>query len=307
MPTEGQHERPYGRVRLASVQGGLPVACWVELFASRGGLEAAGSRRDPSPMRPPIAFTLLTISASLAGCSGDDRGWRPDAGAGGMDAGRRDSGTMDIDSGSVDPDSGAGDVDAGGGDVDAGGGDVDSGTGDVDAGPLPTPDAGPLPVDAGRPDAGGGAMDAGCITCPPLPPGCRYTGGTCTACGTLLCVVDSGTTPDSGPAPGGCRSNSDCPRLSYCDFPGTMCSGSGTCRARPEACPAIYAPVCGCDGVTYSNSCTAAAAGANVAYDGMCTMMTDCRTTGCTGRDECMVCRCTMGVCYVCLPRGTAC
>lgn len=35
-------------------------------------------------------------------------------------------------------------------------------------------------------------------------------------------------------------------------------------------CPEVYAPVCGCDGVTYENDCRAECAGVNLEYVGSC-------------------------------------
>lgn len=58
-----------------------------------------------------------------------------------------------------------------------------------------------------------------------------------------------------------------------CIFPVNRCNVAdnfGACMDRPEVCTFNFDPVCGCDGVTYSNSCNATAAGISIDSMGAC-------------------------------------
>jgi len=77
-----------------------------------------------------------------------------------------------------------------------------------------------------------------------------------------------------GGAGGGtaCTTTSGCTSAQYCDISNNRCAANaGTCKARPQGCTADVDPVCGCDGVVYSNTCMAAAAGTDISDLGGCT------------------------------------
>ena len=63
----------------------------------------------------------------------------------------------------------------------------------------------------------------------------------------------------------------------YCEIPSGICTTEisihyGVCRSIPipSTCTMDVQSVCGCDGITYSNSCLAASNSVNVAYEGEC-------------------------------------
>ena len=64
-----------------------------------------------------------------------------------------------------------------------------------------------------------------------------------------------------------------CAEGQYCNFRDGSCGAAdqtGECTGIPEVCPELFAPICGCDDVTYGNACEAGLAGVSVAREGAC-------------------------------------
>ncbi|MFN0250721.1 MAG: hypothetical protein ACKV2T_27825 [Kofleriaceae bacterium] len=84
-----------------------------------------------------------------------------------------------------------------------------------------------------------------------------------------------GRFPDGGGSGSACGgfAGTSCSSNEFCDFARNSCGATdeqGTCRTRPTACPDLFDPVCGCDGVVHSNVCDANGAGTDVSAIGSC-------------------------------------
>jgi len=107
----------------------------------------------------------------------------------------------------------------------------------------------------------------------------------CEAAGKGFSVLHTGVCeePSSGISCGGLKPVS-CAKSEFCNYPvEAMCGAAdqtGTCTRIPDACDAIYDPVCGCDDVTYSSACTANAKGISVAHTGTCETVTPGKVCG---------------------------
>jgi hypothetical protein len=117
-------------------------------------------------------------------------------------------------------------------------------------------DRGRLILDRSHVNPDGSEARRSCLDC------CALTGLCVPATDPALCTL---------PPPGTtlpCRTNEQCPDGTYCAA--THCGAVGGCTGTSVMCDGTLAPVCGCNGTSYTNPCWAQRAGTNVDHAGSC-------------------------------------
>jgi len=152
---------------------------------------------------------------------------------------------------------------------------------------------GPAPVRCNEPATCGGFAGTPCETgefcdlpaglcngadltgeCKPVPQGCPEIFDPVCGCNGVTYANDcerqvAGVQLDHT---GACDLCGGCGAGEFCYLPEGQCTGPGpgVCEPVPPLCPAIFVPVCGCDGVTYSNDCERKKAQVQLDHTGSC-------------------------------------
>ena len=157
----------------------------------------------------------------------------------------------------------------------------------------------PPPSQCIYPDCNDGSV----ALCEIVPPECGV-GQVLAVQGSCYTCADARTCDPAEPRPRTCGTllGDLCGENEYCEYAGDSCGTAdegGTCVERPTVCTREFDPVCGCDGNTHSNACTANAAGVAVQHEGECEVI--CEPVTCalycehgfqTDERGCEVCEC---------------
>lgn len=154
---------------------------------------------------------------------------------------------------------------------------------------------------------------------------CVKVPSTCTGVSNPVCGCN-GTTYDSAcladaagvsvQHPGACQTENACGGTTgltcdtdhFCkkDVGACAADAQGVCTPLTLNCPATSAPVCGCDGTTYSNACFADTAGVAIQHDGQCQEGVACGGTGGAVCPQGEFCRPPVGQCAAGAPGDCA-
>jgi hypothetical protein len=102
----------------------------------------------------------------------------------------------------------------------------------------------------------------------------------------------------------------ECPAEQACDVRNCDPTATGACVFAPLRCPRLWAPVCGCDGMTYANDCERLRAGTGWGHDGACGSADTCggiAGIACPTGEVCDVRACGADVAGTCILAADGC